>query len=335
MATSSTPPEWVLACPREALPVLQPLADAHAAHRPVRLLLRDTRAVPPLADLLPHLDQAAGLLLVGDHRRAPRTVLPGPFLTTAQGRQVPAGWLPMGRPESLARFAATATEVQRRAGAAGPLAFVGQWDDHVTRMVARSLSILRSPTGAAPLTVFWWTADRLIRRDLLTALRVGLGVALYFGHGRPYGWAGYHGLHTRHLGHARGRPTGAVLSLTCHTASRRRVGTSFAESLVLEGLAAGALGAVSATQTIDNWWWGASLCEVLAQQPAHLGDLLLQACPPRPAAVAAYRILGDPLAALQGAPDAHREGLQVWAPSALESPVPPDYEARLASLAAT
>ena len=119
MATSSTPPEWVLACPREALPVLEPLAAAHAAQRPVRFLLRDSREVPPLAELLPHLDQAAGLLLVGDHRRAPRTVLPGPFLTTAQGRQVPAGWLPMGRPESLARFAATATESSGAPGRRG------------------------------------------------------------------------------------------------------------------------------------------------------------------------------------------------------------------------
>ncbi|MBK9795660.1 MAG: hypothetical protein IPP58_04060 [Holophagaceae bacterium] len=249
---------------------------------------------------------------------------------------MPAGWLPMGHPASLKPFVAAATEVQQRRDTPGPLALVGQWDDQVTRMVERSLSILQDPGGTRKLPVFWWTADRLVRRDLLAALRIGLGAVIYFGHGRPYGWAGYHGLHSRHLGHAQGRPSGAVLSLTCHTASRRKVGTSFAESLVLAGIAAAALGAVAATQTIDNWWWGASLCEELnLQRSTTLGELLLRACPPRSLAVEAYRILGDPLAALRGTCQAQQEGVRVWAPSAQDSPVPPGYEEALASMAST
>lgn len=298
--------------------------------------MRETRKVPPLEDFLPELDEAAGLMIVGDRRHSPRSVLPGPFLTTREGRKVPAGWLPMGHPASLKPFVAAATEVQQRRDTPGPLALVGQWDDQVTRMVERSLSILQDPGGTRKLPVFWWTADRLVRRDLLAALRIGLGAVIYFGHGRPYGWAGYHGLHSRHLGHAQGRPSGAVLSLTCHTASRRKVGTSFAESLVLAGIAAAALGAVAATQTIDNWWWGASLCEELnLQRSTTLGELLLRACPPRSLAVEAYRILGDPLAALRGTCQAQQEGVRVWAPSAQDSPVPPGYEEALASMAST
>lgn len=331
MATSSTADEWVLAVPRGALSSLQPLVDAHSARRPVRLLVREKVEVPALEGITAELTRAAGVLIVGDRRRSPRSVLPGPFLASPEGRQVPAGWLPLGGPASLERFAATAAEVQARSGEDGPLAFVGQWDEQVTRMVDRSLGILRGPGGEPRLPVFWWTADRLIRRDLLTALRIGLGAAIYFGHGRPYGWAGYHGLHTRHLVHAQGRPAGAVLSLTCHTASRRRVGTSFAESVVLEGIAAAALGAVSATKTLDNWWWGASLCEELAKHPATLGELLLRACPPRPKAIEAYRILGDPLALLRGAPGAREAGTRVWAPAAHDSPVPPGYEETLAA----
>ena len=335
MTTSSLPDEWVLAAPRKALHALQPLADAHAARRPVRLLLRDAPEVPPLDEIVRELEAAAGALIVGDRRRAPRSVLPGPFLSTQTGRKVPTGWLPLSDPGSMERFARAAAEVQCRTGAAGPLAFLGQWDSQVVRMVDRSLGILRGAGDTPHLPVFWWTADRIIRRDLLAALRLGLGAAIYFGHGRPYGWAGYHGLHTRHLQYARGRPIGAVLSLTCHTASRRRVGTSFAESLVLEGIAAAAVGAVSATQTVDNWWWGASLCEAMTREVTTLGDLLLRACPPRPNAVSVYRILGDPLALLRGAPDAGEQGAQVWAPAAHDSPAPPGYEARLASLAST
>jgi hypothetical protein len=335
MTTSSSPDEWVLAAPRSALPALQPLVDAHAARRPVRLLLRGTPEVPPLEEIAGELESASGALIVGDRRRSPRSVLPGPFLSTPTGRKVPAGWLPLSDSSSVKRFAAAAAEVQCRTGAAGPFAFLGQWDSQVVRMMGRSLNILRGSDDQPQIPVFWWTADRIVRRDLLCALQIGLGAAIYFGHGRPYGWAGYHGLHTRHLEYAQGRPAGAVLSLTCHTASRRRVGTSFAESIVLGGIAAAAFGAVSATQTVDNWWWGASVCEAMTAQASTLGDLLLRACPPRPAAVTHYRILGDPLARLLGAPGACEKAAQIWAPAAHDSPVPPGYEERLASLATT
>jgi len=295
------------------------------------------RVVRPDVDWARELDDVAGVLLVDSRRRTPRTVLPGPFVSTAGGRRVPVGFVPQVAGDDLERFATAAAEVQERTvdlGAAGPLAFLGQWDDHVTRMVGRSLRILGD---SAPATqVLFWTADRIVRRDLLVALRNGLGLTLYFGHGRPYGWAGYHGLHNRHLVHARGRPTGAMISLTCHTANRFQVALSFAESVVLHGVAAAAFGAVRPTRTVDNWWWGTSLCEEFTREPGiALGQLIVRSCPPRPEQWEAYRILGDPLAPLIGAPGAAAACRAVFAPAPDESPIPPGYLAELAMSSAT
>jgi len=332
---SSSPEAWLLLAPRRALPALAPLIRAHAAHRPVQLVTRDHDAAPACEEIERELTHAAGALLVADVRRSPRSLLPGPFLCDGSGRKVPVGFLPLADAAALTRFASAAAQVQLRPSAPGPLALLGQWDAQVERMIDRSLRILHRPTESQCPTVLRWTADRIVRRRLLEALRVGLGAAIYFGHGRPYGWVGYHGLHARHLCHARGEPTGAMLSLTCHTASRRRVGRSFSESLVLEGVAAAALGAVSATHTVDNWWWGARLCEELAHAPATLAEWLLRACPPRAHAVASYRIIGDPLARLAGASDAAERCRAVWTAAADESPTPPSYDAWLARLAAT
>lgn len=264
------------------------------------------------------------LLLVGDRRRSPRRVLPGPFLPDDEGRPVPVGWLPAIDPATLKTFAQVGAAIQAREGPVGPLAFLGQWDPQVQRMVARSHRILAR--GGSALRPLWWTADRLVRRDLLVALRLGPGLAFYFGHGRPYGWQGYHGLHTRHLRWARGEPVGAILSLTCRTASRHRVGLSFAEELVLQGICGACLAACTATRTIDNWWWATCLEEALARDPPEdLATLLVRAAPARPEAVAAYRIIGDPMARLIGAPGAEVACQAVWAPAPDDSPTPPGY----------
>ncbi|MFH1216468.1 MAG: C25 family cysteine peptidase [Pseudomonadota bacterium] len=322
MPMSSMHDTWLLIAPEAALPALRPLIETHEKRRPVRLLSSKD-------NLQDFLEDAAGLLMVGERCHTPRTALPGPFLVSADGRRVPAGWLPFTGQEDLKRFAVAAAEVQNRSGSGGPIALLGQWNDHVTRMVRKSLQIMSGDNGTPPVPVYWWTADRIIRRDLLTALRIGLGMAMYCGHGRPYGWAGYHGLHSRHLVHAAGRPTGAVLSLTCHTANRYRVGLSFAEIIPLSGVAAAAFSAVRPTKTVENWYWGTSLCEVLAERPGcTLGELVLRACPPD-VQWDSYRIIGDPLAPLLGAPDAADACSKVWAPAPDDSPVPPGYLADL------
>jgi len=319
MPMLSMPETWLLSAPPEALPVLRPLIEAQRERRPVRV-------ITPADDWQDQLDDVAGVLLVGNRRQTPRTALPGPFANASDGRRVPAGWLPFTNPAELGCYAAAAAEVHHRSGSGGPIALLGQWDDHVTRMIRRSIQILNGDNGAPPVPLFWWTADRIIRRDLLTAMRIGLGVAMYCGHGRPYGWAGYHGLHTRHLVHAKGRPSGAILSLTCHTANRHRVGLSFAETITLSGIAAAAFSAVRPTQTVDNWYWGINICEALSKNPAcTLGDLILNACPPRPEQWDSYRIIGDPLAPLLSAPGAAEACSRVWAPGPDDSPVPPGY----------
>jgi hypothetical protein len=131
-----------------------------------------------------------------------------------------------------------------------------------------------------------------------------LGLGLYVGHGRPMGWVGYHGVRAHHfLGseevrEPRREPMGAILSLCCRTASRRRVGLSYTESLPLMGVAAASFGAVKETFHSDNTRWAVGVCTALTEGARTVGELLVRAAPASPAALASYRLIGDPFAPL-------------------------------------
>lgn len=303
---------WGLIAPRAAIPLLGPLIRAHARRRPVRVVERET--LPSAVELSALVVGMAGALLVGDRRRAPRSVLPGPFVAAADGRDVPVGWLPWTEDAALERFGHSAARVLRRAGAVGPLALLGQWDERYLRLAERMAAHLHEGERALVPAVRW-TADRLTRADLLRGLQLGPGLAIYFGHGRPNGWAAYHGLREHHLAGWQGEPLGALLSVTCYTASRWRVGVSFSEGVVLRGIAAAALGAVAPVKHVDNMRWMVGLGQALRGGADTLGAALLEAVPDEPRARSAYRILGDPLAPLVGARRAEQRTASVYAPA--------------------
>jgi hypothetical protein len=92
---------------------------------------------------------------------------------------------------------------------------------------------------------------------------------------------------------------GCVLSITCWTASRRRVGTSFSERIVLDGAAASAVGAVRPVEHLANTRVVVALARVLrtgVRDVAGLlrGTFLLDDRPTSEATT--FRLCGDPLA---------------------------------------
>jgi len=298
---------FVLAAPGAALGPLRPLLREHERSREVRVV-----EPGPVEALCEAAAGAEGLLLVGDRRRAPRTMLPGPFLIDPSGRTVPAGWLPdLG--SGLDVFAKAAARVQRRSGPPGPLAVLGQWEPRYLQLAGR-LEANLSRGGEPPFPVLRWTSERITRSDLVDGLRLGLGVGIYFGHGRPKGWAGYHGLRARHLVEAGGEPLGALFSVTCLTANRWRVGLSFSEAVVAGGAAAAAVGAVAVVAHVDNMRWMLGLADALRSGESRLGAALLAAAP-RAMSQTPYRIIGDPLALLAGTAEGARRAERVFAPA--------------------
>lgn len=265
------------------------------------------RAMPAADKLLDGHDGLDAVLLAGNARRAPATVLPGPFLVDSKDRRVPAAWLPLRDAGSNRRFAATAARVQLRPRQQMAVALLGQWHPRYLRVTDRIAALLE--TRARTLR---WTGDVIGRDDMLLALGTGLGLGLYVGHGRPSGWVGYQGVRRHHFDTlAEREPLGALLSLCCRTASRRRIGLSYAEALPLQGVAAASFGATSDTLHTDNTRWAIGLCDALASGADTIGELIVRAAPPSPAACLPYRLIGDPLAPLASARAAVADALAV------------------------
>lgn len=252
---------------------------------------------------------ADAVLAIGPRSRSPRRMLPGPVLDTGD-RVVPIGWLPDTGPDGVRRFAAAAAAVHGRAAvgqAAGrSLAVLGQRHPRYDDLAGRIARLAGEQPG---LAVTRLTAYEVHRDDLAATLAAGPAVAVYVGHGRPSGWSGYAGVRAEHLvGSA--QPVAAVLSLTCHVASRHRVGLSFAEALVVQGVTASALAAIGPTLHTANARWALRLGPELSAA-ATVGDLVAAIAPHDPGA-ASYRLIGDPTAPLLDGPqwaDANRKAV--------------------------
>ena len=305
---------WVLVAPRSRLPQLDPLVELRSASRPVRVIARDD---PPVADEWARLvpGGAAGVLLVGDRRRSPGRVTERPFVRAADGGWVPVGWLPAAR--DLSAYVGAAAAVSGRRDRS-PVAVLGQRSPRYQKLSERLVHHL------GDLPSLRWGAERMTREDLVAGLGLGLGVAVYLGHGRPSGWAAYRGMRAAHLS-GLSSPLGALLSLTCWTASRRGVGTSFSEQVVLQGTATAAVGAIRPVLHLDNTRIVVALAAALrgpAPDVATLLRAMLLAGGAPTAEASSYRLIGDPLASLSGAENVLSRAGAVFAPAPDQLPTP-------------
>jgi len=241
--------------------------------------------------------RSAAVLVVGPRNRSPRTVLPGPVVWVGT-RAVPVSWVPRTSAADLRTFAVAAARVHARGRARGPLTFavLGERHPRFDRLAERIVRLAREDASGS-LAPLRWTAYDIDRTDLAERIGRGPGLALYVGHGRPIGWVGYAGLRIHHF--AAAEPAGAIVSLTCKTASRRRTGLSFAEALPLRGIAAASLGAIGPTLHTANARWAVRLTRA-APTAETIGDLVA-ASATRDPSDATYRLLGDPTAPLRDA----------------------------------
>ena len=296
----------LLVAPQAQLGDLDALLQAWRA-RGIDVAVDSYQQAMPIADtLLDGHDAIEALLLAGDARRAPATVLPGPFLMARDGRRVPAAWLPLRNSAANQRFAACAARVQRRTASEQSLALFSQWHPQYLRVIERIDSLVR-----AQWQTFRWSGDLITREGLVDAVGSGLGLGVYLGHGRAVGWVGYHGVRSHHFDAFDGEPMGALMSLCCRTASRRRTGLSYAEALPLRGVAAASFGATSDTLHTDNTRWAIGLCDALSAGVKTIGELVARAAPASPSACKAYRLIGDPLAPLASSRAAVMDALAV------------------------
>ena len=231
------------------------------------------------------------ILLIGDSKYLPEDAVKYPFVETTQ-KKVPIAWLPIRHSDDLYTFSQTVDKVHSRSQDQCAIALLSQRHPRFTRIVRRMATIMDTP-NFKPLK---WSSDLLLREHMIEGLESGLGLATYFGHGRPIGWVGYYGLRSYHFDSPNAKPIGALLSLCCKTASRKDTMLSFCEQLVLDGKTASSFGAIDSTLHTDNTRWSVGITKALLNGANTMADLIVNALPKNLSAYKYYRIIGDPLA---------------------------------------
>ncbi len=273
---------------------LEPLLEAYAGRG--FDVQRITGDMPDAESLQWAANESDALLIVGSRKRSPRTALPGPVARRSDGSLIPAAWLPDAGADALRRFSQTAARLHQRDAVNQPFAVLSQRHPQYLRLAGRIETLLHKQHKP----VYRWTSDIVFRDDMARGLRAGLAAAVYVGHGRPIGWVGYYGTRIHHLQDIPGEPLGALLSLCCRTASRRRTPLSFSEAVPLSGVAGAAFGAVGPTLHLNNTRWAVAICSALQDGVRSIGELIVKALPPNLDAISDYRLMGDPLSPLFG-----------------------------------
>ncbi|MCU7830809.1 MAG: hypothetical protein KZQ85_17255 [Candidatus Thiodiazotropha sp. (ex Myrtea sp. 'scaly one' KF741663)] len=288
--------------------LLQPLITAYQSKQ-YHVDWQDSGEALPAPSTLREMAQSSdAILLVGPGRRAPGTVLPGPVIRAGADRTIPVGWVPHLNDKSLAVFShKTAAIHQRQIKYPESIAVLSQWQPRYLQLARRIEDILQQQHTA----VYRWTSDMMFREDMIKGLGTGLAAAIYVGHGRPNGWVGYRGTRAQHFDSPASEPLGALFSLCCRTASRRRTGVSFAEKIILSGVAGAVFGSVTDTLHRDNTRWAIRLIQALAENITTVGELITHALPINDDAISDYRIIGDPLSPLVSATSANESASKI------------------------
>jgi hypothetical protein len=153
------------------------------------------------------------------------------------------------------------------------------------------------------------------------ALRHGLAVALFSGHGTPQGWLAYGGVDHRIL--LDGMPwsvsetIGLLFSLSCKTAAR-----SFAHALVTDGIAGAVFAPTSDILHVHNQQIAQAIIESLDRGAVTLSEIVLAAR--TKVSLRGYTICGDPALRAVATQQALQKAKDVFAPA-------PDFDLLLAS----
>ena len=137
--------------------------------------------IPTEEEWIAAANAADALLLVAPSRRAPRTLLRGPVVQRADGRNISHRFVDS---QTAGRIGALCRGSRHRAvagkGNSPPLALLAQRHRRYKRLSDRIDDLLKNKQKDFP--VFNWTSDVVIREEMLEGLGAGLGTAIYLGH---------------------------------------------------------------------------------------------------------------------------------------------------------
>jgi hypothetical protein len=313
---------WAAVGPAALLEVLVPLRDEHLRHGAAMLMPGDVRTLEQIASQF--RGRPASVLIVEDPAQpSARSRFSSPFLSIAHEQEFLLGWIRLERPE-LAAYAHRAVALLRRPIEPElPILLLGPREPRYRQLLDAMEQVASTSSAAA---AFRWSADRITRRALDTALRHGAGALLYTGHGNANGWFAYGGLSSSALTGdspwAHDETIAIAFSLSCRTgaasppadAADRRLYRGLSDQMVACGAAGVVFAPVGDSLHADTRVLARLLSQALAQGQRSCRDVL-DAARSGGSSLAGYVVVGDPGLRAAAAPGATARCLTVTSSS--------------------
>ena len=302
---------WAAVGPAALLDVLVPLRDEHLRHGAAMLVPGDVRTVDNIASQF--RGRPASVLLVEDPTQpGARSQFSCPFLSTTHGHESLLGWIRLEQSE-LAAYARRAVALLRRPLQPElPILLLGPREPRYRQLLDEMEQVASRSSTAA---VFRWSADRITRRALGSALRTGAGALLYTGHGNATGWFAYGGVNSSALTGdtpwAHDETTGIAFSLSCRAGADpplmdnvdRRLCRGLSDQLVACGAAGVVFAPAADSLHADTRVLAQLLTQALADGQRSCRDVL-DAARSAGSSLGGYVVIGDPGLRAAAAPGA-------------------------------
>jgi hypothetical protein len=247
-----------------------------------------------------------------------------PFHDGAGDDNVLLGWLQLDRLELAAYVDRAAAILRRRHDEPNAVVLLAPRERRYLDLLDR---LERSAQSSPAMKLLRWSAERIRRKPLVDALRLGAGAVLYSGHGNASGWFAYGGVNIDHL--CPGEPwlhdhtSALVFSLSCNTglmtgrASETETRRGLAHQMIARGVAGAVLAPSGDTMHENSRLLAKGLTGALGRGCARLGHILAYASS-EGASLEGYAVIGDPGLHAVSADGAALRGARVFAPASDE-----------------
>jgi hypothetical protein len=315
--------KWVAIGPAPLLEMLAPLADEHRRRGDAELVEVSSSSHVPR-----YVQSVSGpgttvMIVESPFEPSARGQFRSPCVRASNGSSVFVSWLRLDAERLRAYATRASTLLNRPRDQPRAVVLLAPREQRYLQLLAELEHIAKH---SEQLSLFRWSAERIRRAPLTSALKLGAAAILFSGHGTARGWYAYGGMSAKTLAGedawSAEQAASVMFSLSCSTGSAAPpaglVGGApelgFADAVVAKGAAGAVVAPVGDPLHANNRVLARSLMHAMCGSGSCVREVLEQAS--MHTSLDGFAVIGDPELPVHSAAGAVERGEAIFAPAA-------------------
>jgi hypothetical protein len=313
---------WVAIGPAPLLEMLAPLAEDHRRFGNAELVEVSSGGI---AEYVQNVCTPGVTVVIVESPFQPsvRERFKSPFVRSSNGSSVFVSWLRLDQERLRAYADRAATLLKRSIDQPRTVVLLAAREQRYLQLLVELEGIAKH---SRQLPLFRWSAERIRRTPLTSALKLGAAAVLFSGHGTARGWSAYGGMSAKTLtgndAWSAEQASSVMFSLSCSTGSAGAFAgladgapeLGFADAVVAKGAAGAVVAPVGDPLHANNRVLARALMHAMCGSSSCVREVLEQAS--MHASLDGFAVVGDPELPLHSAAGAMKRGQSVFAPAA-------------------